>query len=62
MSVSVAQQTDFVDDPQTQRAMALLLKSLQADMAAMKAWQDAHTHTALNTAPATVSPALNTTA
>lgn len=60
MSVSVAQQTDLVDDPTSQRSLMLLLSSLQKDMAAMKAWQDTHTHSALNTAPVTASPVLNT--
>jgi hypothetical protein len=66
MTVSVIQMTDQFDDPLTQRAMQQLLASLQKDMAAMKAWQDTHTHTstgatAVTTVPVAASPVLNTT-
>ncbi|NUX58657.1 hypothetical protein [Paraburkholderia youngii] len=58
--VSLAQTDRVIRDPQTQRAMLQMLQSIQADLAALRAWAAAHQHSALNAAPTTTPPALNT--
>jgi hypothetical protein len=60
MSESVNQRGRNIGGPQNQRAVEALLTSIQQDLAAIRVFMATHQHAALNAAPSTTPPALNT--
>lgn len=57
---SVNQRGKGITGPGNQRAVEALLASIQADLVAIRQFLATHQHSALNAAPSTTPPALNT--
>jgi hypothetical protein len=60
MTESVSQRCQVFDDGATQREMAALLLSIQADLEYIRLFLSMHQHDGLNTPPTTTPNPLNT--
>lgn len=61
MAASISQYMGAVPDQLASRNMNTLLLSILTDLTALRTQLNTHQHSALNAAPTTTAPALNTT-